>query len=83
VRGGKGAALPGRDSRNGGGGGGVEQKNRGKEGRSKTTGLICNFPKFQGPVCKPAITFKLGLKRKSVQNESCKTFQALQLCFRV
>jgi hypothetical protein len=49
----------------------------------KTTGLICNFPKFQGPVCKPAITFKLGLKRKSVQNESCKTFQALHLCFRV
>jgi hypothetical protein len=54
-----------------------------EEGRLGTTGPKCNFSKFQGPVCKPAITFKLGLKRKSVQNESCKTFQALQLCFRV
>jgi hypothetical protein len=57
--------------------------NRGADRRLKMTGLICKFQKFQGPVCKPAITFKLGLKRKSVQNESCKTFQALQLCFRV
>jgi hypothetical protein len=45
VRGRKGAALTGRNSRNGGGGG-VEQRNRGKEGRLKTTGPICNFPKF-------------------------------------
>jgi hypothetical protein len=54
-----------------------------EEERLKTTGLICNFPKLQGPVYKLAITFTLGLKWKSVQNESCKTFQALQLCFRV
>jgi hypothetical protein len=55
----------------------ASSKNRGAVGGLKTTGLICNFPKFQGPVYKPAITFKLGLKRKSVQNESCKTFQTL------
>jgi len=38
-----------------------------------------NFQKFQGPVCKPAITFKIGLKLKSAQHESCSTFQDLQL----
>jgi hypothetical protein len=79
VRGQGGLHCSGRKPRNGGGG----AKNRGAEGRLKMTGLICKIQKFQGPVCKPAITFKLVLKRKGVQNESCKTFQALQLCFRV
>jgi hypothetical protein len=54
-----------------------------EERRLGMTGLKCNFSKFQGPICKPAITFKLKLKRKSVQHGSCKTFQSLQLCFRV
>jgi hypothetical protein len=44
-------------------------------------GLFANYKKYRDF----SITnnFNLGLKRKSVQNESCKTFQALQLCFRV
>ena len=37
----------------------VEQASRQEEGEN---GLFCNFQKFQGPECKPAITFKLKLK---------------------
>ena len=40
---------------------------------------FCNFQKFQGLTCKPAITFKPKLKWKSAQHESCSTFQDLQL----
>ena len=42
-------------------------------------GPFCNFRKFQGPYCKTTITFKLGLKWKSAQHESCSIFQDLQL----
>ena len=42
-------------------------------------GRFCNFQKFQGLICKPAITFKPKLKWKSAQHESCLTFQDLQL----
>ena len=42
-------------------------------------GQFCNFQKFQGPLYKQAITFKLKLKWKSAQHESCSTFQDLQL----
>ena len=42
-------------------------------------GRFCNFQKFQGLTCKPAITFKPKLKWKSAQHESCSTFQDLQL----
>ena len=39
--------------------GGEKQKSRQEEDEA---GLVCNFKKFQGPNCKPAITFNLGLK---------------------
>ena len=42
-------------------------------------GSICNFQNFQGPKCKTRITFKLKLKWKSAQHESCSIFQDLQL----
>jgi len=39
--------------------GGVKQRSRQEEGEG---GLICNFRKFQGSVCKTKITFNLALK---------------------
>ena len=40
-------------------GGGAEQS---REVEVEEKGSKCNFQKFQGPVCKLAITFKIGLK---------------------
>ena len=37
-------------------------------------GSICKFQNFQGPKCKTRITFKLKLKWKSSQHESCSIF---------
>ena len=42
-------------------------------------GSFCNYQKFQGLNCKPAITFKPKLKWKSAEHESCSTFHDLQL----
>ena len=41
-------------------GGDRESREAGR--RWKTTGLLCNFRKFQGSYCKTKITSKLGLK---------------------
>ena len=53
------------------------KQSRGGGGGRK--GSFCNYQKFQGLNCKPAITFKPKLKWKSAQHESCSTFQDLQL----
>ena len=50
-----------------------------RETEEGENGSICNFQNFQGPKCKTRITFKLKLKWKSAQHESCSTFQDLQL----
>jgi hypothetical protein len=38
---------------------------------------------YRDPLVKQNLTTVLGLKHKCDQNESCTTFQALQLCYRV
>ena len=53
------------------------KQSRGGGGGRK--GSFCNYQKFQGLNCKPAISFKPKLKWKSAQHESCSTFQDLQL----
>ena len=56
---------------------GAEEAGRQAGGRGKQTDL--QFQKFQGPYCKLAITFNLGLRWKSAQHESCSLFQDLPL----
>jgi hypothetical protein len=56
-------------------------------GRGRRTGVALGadlqFQKFQGPHCKPRFPTILRLKRENGQNESCRTFQTLQLLFSV
>jgi hypothetical protein len=55
----------------------VRESREADRGRRKW--MVLQFLKFQGPKCKTRITFKLKLKWKSAQHESCSTFQDLQL----
>jgi hypothetical protein len=52
--------------------------------RRKVTfqGLMCNYRKLQGPVCKTKFPVDLKPKRRNAQNESWRVFQTLQHCFR-
>jgi hypothetical protein len=69
----------------GGGRGSAEPEE--KKQKRKQSGMhpetLLQLQKTQGPYCKPSFPTILELKQKCDQNESCTTFQALQLCFRV
>jgi hypothetical protein len=77
----------------GGGGAAIEKQRRGqraeqgcqrkKKERRGSEGPLWNFQKSEGPFCKVKFPTNLRLKQKCDQNESCTTFQALQLCFRI
>jgi hypothetical protein len=46
-------------------------------------GAVVRFQKFEGPYCKPKFPAVLKLQCRNGQNKSCRTFQTLQLLFRV
>ena len=76
----RGELMAGKPLHNAGGGAvGGRRRETEQGGGGGRKGQFCNFQKFQGPLCKQAITFKLKLKWKSAQHESCSTFQDLQL----
>jgi hypothetical protein len=56
-----------------------EQRRRGKE---ICQGLMRNFWKLQGPVCKTKFPVDLKPEWRNAQNESWRVFQTLQHCFR-
>jgi hypothetical protein len=59
--------------------GAPEEEEREKEARGR-----CEISQtFRDSDVKPKFLTALGLKQKCDQNESCTTFQALQLCFRI
>jgi hypothetical protein len=78
-RGGGGGAAHGRQEQHGASGRGAEEGEREVHER----GPGCNFQKGQGPQCNALITFKLELKWKWTQNQKCRIYQNLQLCFKV
>ena len=57
-----------------------ERAERDRQGKGKRDPFAIS-KNFQGPKCKTRITFKLKLKWKSAQHESCSIFQDLQLLF--
>jgi hypothetical protein len=56
---------------------------RGGRERESLKGLFVILENYRDLLVKINLTTVLGLKQKCDQNESCTTFQALQLCFKV
>jgi hypothetical protein len=78
------AARGGEGGRNSGGGRAEKQSSvRGAREREFLKGLFVILENCRDPLVNKNLTTALEFKQKCDQNESCTTFQALQLCFRV